>query len=408
MNEENRIKESIKLSVIIPVYNTEKYLKRCVDSVLSQTYKNLDIILVDDGSTDGGGRICDRYAEVDTRVRVYHQENGGVASASKVGASHAIGEYVILLGSDDWIEADGYELMMKRVEEYHPDIVAIGYKKEFAGFIEECGQVIADGFYEREDFWNAFEEKVDEAPFFCQPIDMSLANKAIKTELWKKHQLNCSNDLKKNVDDAVVFPCLLEMNSIYVESAYFVHYCVRKTSVTWEAKKGDYERFLCLADSLLSSMENSSQKTDVGKKFLIYKLFYHLILDVPEKLIDSEKCMIYPQVKPGSNIIVYGKGVFANRFMARIKEMDYCSIVENIDKSDADRLLEINEKQYDYIVIAAFHSAIVTDAMGVLAKLGIAREKVLCMEKENMTTDLLPPEAGKLWENMSGREISKV
>ena len=91
------------ISVIIPVYNSEKYLHKCIDSVLSQSYTNFEVILVNDGSTDKSGAICDEYAEKDEKVRVFHKENGGVSSARNLGIEKAIGKYVCFIDSDDWV-----------------------------------------------------------------------------------------------------------------------------------------------------------------------------------------------------------------------------------------------------------------------------------------------------------------
>jgi len=107
MNEENRSKKLI--SIIIPVYNVEQYLVRCVDSVINQTYKNLEIILVDDGSTDNSGKICDEYALKDNRIKVIHKKNGGLPSARNAGLDIAIGEYIGFVDSDDYIVSDMYE-----------------------------------------------------------------------------------------------------------------------------------------------------------------------------------------------------------------------------------------------------------------------------------------------------------
>ena len=95
-----------KLSVIVPVYNTEKYLRECLDSILAQAFTDFEFILVNDGSTDKSGDICDAYGQVDSRVRVIHQENGGVTAARKRGVEVAEGEYISFIDSDDWIEPD--------------------------------------------------------------------------------------------------------------------------------------------------------------------------------------------------------------------------------------------------------------------------------------------------------------
>ena len=114
------------LSVIVPVYNVEEYLARCVDSILNQTYRNLEVILVDDGSPDSAGVICDRYAEMDSRVRVVHKENGGLSSARNTGLELARGEYITFVDSDDWIEPEGYTHLMELMDRWGVKLVCGG------------------------------------------------------------------------------------------------------------------------------------------------------------------------------------------------------------------------------------------------------------------------------------------
>lgn len=111
-----------KISVIVPVYKVEPYLRKCLDSIVNQTYRNLEIILVDDGSPDNCGAICDEYAAGDGRIRVIHQENGGVSSARNAGLSAVTGEWVGWVDSDDWIEPDMYEYLLKNALAQNADI----------------------------------------------------------------------------------------------------------------------------------------------------------------------------------------------------------------------------------------------------------------------------------------------
>lgn len=120
------MKQEVLLSVIVPVYNVEAFLPRCVDSLLRQTYRNLEILLVDDGSPDSSGRICDDYAEKDSRIRVIHKENGGLSSARNAGLDIAAGEYIAFLDSDDWIEPEAYETMLGLMERYAVKLVCAG------------------------------------------------------------------------------------------------------------------------------------------------------------------------------------------------------------------------------------------------------------------------------------------
>ncbi len=114
------------ISVIVPVYNIEKeYLERCIRSICGQTYKNLEILLVDDGATDGSGAICDRFAAEDDRIRVFHKENGGSSSARNLGIKEAKGEYIGFIDSDDYIEPDMYELLADAVSKYDAPMAQI-------------------------------------------------------------------------------------------------------------------------------------------------------------------------------------------------------------------------------------------------------------------------------------------
>ena len=117
------------VSVIVPIYNVEKYLRMCVDSILNQTYGDLQIILVDDGSPDRCGEICDEYAKKDKRIEVIHKENGGLGYARNSGLELAKGEYVIFLDSDDWIDAGHIERLVAEAKKTNADVIVHGYKK---------------------------------------------------------------------------------------------------------------------------------------------------------------------------------------------------------------------------------------------------------------------------------------
>ena len=118
---------AILISVIVPVYNREKYLDRCIQSLLNQTYRNIEIILVDDGSSDSSPELCDGYAKSETRIKVIHKTNGGISSARNAGIINAKGNYITFIDSDDWIALDTYEYCIKLLEKYKADIVQFNY-----------------------------------------------------------------------------------------------------------------------------------------------------------------------------------------------------------------------------------------------------------------------------------------
>lgn len=112
-----------KISIIVPVYNVERYIERCVESICQQTYTNTEIILVDDGSTDSSGKICDEIAVKDPRIRVIHQQNSGLSAARNAGLAVAKGEYIAFVDSDDYIAQEMYSVMIENMEKYDLDII---------------------------------------------------------------------------------------------------------------------------------------------------------------------------------------------------------------------------------------------------------------------------------------------
>ncbi|MBQ5951108.1 MAG: glycosyltransferase [Lachnospiraceae bacterium] len=121
-----------RISVIVPVYNVERYVERCLESLVSQTYRNLEILVIDDGSTDQSGSLCDAYAAKDPRIRVFHQANGGAAAAKNTGLDRASGEYLAFVDSDDWVEPDAFAYMVGELEKSGADIVQCSFRDVYA------------------------------------------------------------------------------------------------------------------------------------------------------------------------------------------------------------------------------------------------------------------------------------
>ena len=135
-----------KISVVIPAYNIQGYLGKTLDSVLNQTYKNLEIIVVNDGSGDSTGSVADAYAEKDSRIRVIHKENGGVTSARLRGVAEASGEWIGFVDGDDFVEPDMYERLLKNAIDYNAEISHCGYQMVFPSRVDyyyNTGRVVA-------------------------------------------------------------------------------------------------------------------------------------------------------------------------------------------------------------------------------------------------------------------------
>ncbi len=145
------MKKDPLLSVIVPIYKVEEYLSKCLDSIINQTYKNLEIILVDDGSPDKCPQICDEYAKKDNRIKVIHKENGGVSSARNLGLDVSKGEFVTFVDSDDWLDETMYEKMMAKQKEENLDLIFARYKSVRDGLIVDIKEEQLDDFCKTND-----------------------------------------------------------------------------------------------------------------------------------------------------------------------------------------------------------------------------------------------------------------
>lgn len=140
------------ISVIIPVYNVEQYLPACLDSLLSQSYRELEILLIDDGSTDSSGAICDEYAKKDYRIRVIHQKNGGAANAKNTGLRAATGKYLTFLDSDDYLEPDAYKYMLNRMKETGADVVQCAFRLVYVDESQDVVMAKEPAVYGTQDY----------------------------------------------------------------------------------------------------------------------------------------------------------------------------------------------------------------------------------------------------------------
>lgn len=212
------------ISVIVPVYNTEKYLHRCLNSILQQSYDHLEIILVNDGSLDNSPNICDAYANQDSRVKVIHKPNGGLSDARNMGIKHANGEYLSFIDSDDYIDVGLYERFVEKLNDCKDniDIYIFNVNKETKqGWV--VGTTVHEAVYEKS------KQKVLENTFVLRGVDAYACNKIYKKDLF----LNISFPLGKLYEDIFTIPKLIHFshNSICIDNFLGYFYCLNESSI---------------------------------------------------------------------------------------------------------------------------------------------------------------------------------
>lgn len=171
------------ITVVVPIYKVEKFLQRCVNSIINQTYKNIEIILVDDGSPDKCGIMCDEYARIDPRIKVIHKENGGLSDARNVGTNLAIGKYITYIDSDDWISEDYLEVLFNIIQKTEADISIFPlhyvYEKDGENIVKD----LKSDYIENVKIFD--NKKAIENMLYQKIFDCSTPGKLYKTSLMK-------------------------------------------------------------------------------------------------------------------------------------------------------------------------------------------------------------------------------
>jgi glycosyltransferase involved in cell wall biosynthesis len=220
------------ISIVIPIYNQEKYLRKCLDSIVAQTFRDFEVILVDDGSTDASAEICKEYAQRDNRFAYFHKENGGVSAARQFGHDHVRGEYSIHCDPDDWVEPDWLEALHTEAVHTNADITICDFYREY----KDRSQIIRQQV-------EASDPKAVRRAMFGH-IHGSCWNKLIKTACYKRNNVNFPKDINY-LEDLSFIVRLLNFCSVvsYVNKPLY-HYFMNPQSITHSYTKGGIANFI--------------------------------------------------------------------------------------------------------------------------------------------------------------------
>ena len=249
------------ISIIVPVYKAEKYLSECIDSVLNQTYENFELILVDDGSPDNSGKICDEYAEKDKRIKVIHKENGGVSSARNAGLDNAQGEYITFVDSDDIVDKQYIELMYNKLVEKSADLCFCHFDRFDENTCEEYKETIPEHLIV--DFKS--DNFVDFASKFFN-LKNNIFGSSCRV-LYKKsivETIRFNSKIKISEDLVFILNAIFNSKSICSISNVFYHYRINPTSASRTYKKFFLKSQMALQKELISLFNHFEEK--ISKK----------------------------------------------------------------------------------------------------------------------------------------------
>lgn len=247
------------ISVIVPVYNIEQYLPACIESILAQTYTNLEIIFIDDGSTDGSGRVCDEYAAKDARIRVIHKPNGGVSSARNVGLDAATGTLIGFVDGDDTIAPEMYQTLYFNMCEFEADIACCGCEVVWHDRVE-----LRNGTGKRLTYDRIQGLKT----LLSGRIEPSLCNKLYRTRLFENIRLNA--DIRVNEDLLINYYLFNRSKISTFNDAYCYRYIHRVGSCTMGGFSEKQLDQIIVAKEIKADIEKHyPELTDYGNRRLI-------------------------------------------------------------------------------------------------------------------------------------------
>jgi glycosyltransferase involved in cell wall biosynthesis len=386
--------EKIELSVIVPVYNVEPYLERCLDSILNQTYRVGEIICVDDGSTDGCLEILQTYAAKDARIKVIHKENGGLVSARKAGLRASHGMYIAYVDSDDWIECDMYEKLMDEMRRNRADIVTSGRIRDYqtASVIE--GEELSPGIYEGEKLRTELLANIwDIEHFFKIMIAQPLWGKIFTRELLFPEQLRVDDMISVGEDTACYFPCLMKAKKVVVTGKNLYHYCVRKGSISKSAvsSEGEWDAIKRLFDSVDQTFKDMEGIIpNMHEQLILYKIDC-ILTKKADKVLYYKDGLLFPygRVAQGERIVIYGAGNFGTQLHEWFPAHVNCELVAWVDKNGTDdgsvlRPEVLRSLAFDKVLLAILNYSAAIQAKEQLMALGVDESKIYMLDAKLM------------------------
>ena len=264
-----------ELSIVVPVYNVEEYLDRCVQSIRNQTFHDFEIILVDDGSPDRCPEMCDEYARSDERIKVVHKKNGGLSSARNAGMDAATGRYIGFVDSDDTIEPDMYERMMQCIQEHHTDFVMSDYKRILAdgsSFLKTIG--IRGGLYQKADIVKdiypslIMGENIDYGPL------LSVWHCLYNLSFLKNNKIRFDEEVRWSEDNIFSsYVGYLAESFYYLKGQALYHYYQNKGTITTSFREGAWEVYCVMNKKLRAFFENIDDY-DFSRQLKIHIIYY--------------------------------------------------------------------------------------------------------------------------------------
>ena len=407
------------ISVIVPIYMIDRYVGICIESIINQTYQNLEIILVDDGGKDRCPEICDLYKRKDERIKVIHKPNGGLVSARKAGLQQSNGVYISYVDGDDWIGPGFIEGLYTAAETSNADMVCAGFTRDLFTKSEHFTNAIPSGIYEGDRLKWLWQNMVSFGSYYRPGISTYVWNKLFKREVLLAPQSTVDNRISIGEDGAVTYPALLNCSRVAVVENVAYHYRQREDSMLKQSAgySSEAQKLLYLYDYMMRWAAKTD--TDLNIKTQVTDYVLSIALMRSGGRLPQDDYSTFDKAYYGKNVIVYSAGTFGQQLVNRFRETEHCNVAAWIDDDyweyrrcclDVDPVESVSSLSFDYILIATVDELVAEKAERRLMDLGVSQKKILKTvvpeEKEELLIRFLDVDAIKVEEAKRKRGIT--
>lgn len=387
----------VKVSIVIPVYNTEKYLCECLESIIGQTLQDIEVICVDDGSTDGSSEILDDYTKRDSRVTVIHKKNNGSIAARKTGIHLAQGQYIGFVDSDDWIETYMYEKLYSLAARYKVDFVSSGYFRE-GNYTTIQFDNIKEGLYrekQMKEFRNSFIYNMQDRVL---GMSGSMCCKLYKADILKRLEADIPDSMVFSEDKMCNLLFVLNCSSAFVAKEAYYHYRMRSNSVVHTSHKNYLLQVNDVYQYLMKLYLHSNFTRGMRVQAELY-ITETLIHGINQRMgfINRNLLWVDPywlkEIPKSSKVVLYDAGELGEKYRIQLESQDdliYAGCVDYGFKKYTSDEFEVQppeilkKMEYDNIIITIKNHQKAEDVREQLIRDGVDENKILWFEQKEI------------------------
>lgn len=389
------------ISVIIPAYNSDRYLGRCLESIINQTYHNLEIIVVDDGSTDNTRQTAEEYAQRDTRIRVIHQPNKGLVAARKTGLEAASGDYISAVDSDDWIASNRYEDVYEKGIKIGAEVISTDVCNVYdAKHTVPVKISLEKKVYDKKEILDEVLMKIiDRDHFYSAAMNFNNWNLVVKAGIALKRQLAVDDRISAREGMIYVVGCLIDAKKLAIIEGGDYFYVKRSDSLDHKYDPANREKLKIAHASLRNYINElpADCRDRYSREIDLFEYYSYLISDYDYLCRDTDEMLFPFSVEKEKNIVIYGAGTLGGNIVRRMeregrKPVLWCDksyekyVQEDSGICSPEEILKINDR-VDAVVMCILNYQVAEKAKKDLIDLGVEGGKIYLIDSDMLTTE---------------------